>query len=108
MSHEPDLTDLSSFLVLWRPGCCGPRSCLLSEFRQDSIPVKHLQLCHRLLPQVGVKGHRDNGRFLQGEDDEVGLDQARHSQLTLDLSEVTVRPLQTVDWRLRQGDKELA
>lgn len=104
LSHKPDLAenlnlqDLFSFpLLLWCPGCRGPRSCLLSELRQDSVLVEHLQLGHRLLPQVRVKGHGDDGCLLQGEDDEVGVAQTRHSQLTLDLSEVTVTRLKTVD-----------
>lgn len=74
--------------------------------RQDGIPVKHLQFGHRLLPQVGVKGHRDDGCLLEGEDNEVGPSQARHRQLTLDLCEVTVRRLQAVDRGLGQEDKE--
>lgn len=89
-------------LQLWCPACCCVLLALLSQVRQDGVPVKHLQFGHRLLPQVGVKGHRDDGRLLQSEDDEVGLLQPCHRQLDLDLCEVTVRSLQTVDRRLGQ------
>lgn len=89
-------------LHFWCPACCCVLLALLSQVRQDGIPVKHLQFGHRLLPQVRVKGHWDDGRLLQSEDDEVGPLQPCHCQLDLDLCEVTVRRLQTVDRRLRQ------
>ncbi len=87
-------------------GSCCFLLCLLFEVRQDSVSVKHPQFRQCLLPQLRVKGHRDDGHLLQGEDDEVSFSQARHCQLTLDLCEVTVRLLETVDWRLEQRDKE--
>lgn len=90
-----------SSLQLRRAGGCCFLPCLLSQVRQDGVPVKHPEFGHRLLPQVRVKGHWDDGRLLQGEDGEVGLSQPRHRQLTLDLCEVTVRLLQTVERRLK-------
>lgn len=68
--------------------------------REDGVPVEELQLGHRLIPQLGIKLHRDNGHLLQGEDDEVGLLQTRNRQLNLDLCIVAVGCLQDINWRL--------
>lgn len=100
-----DRTRDSSLQLRRAGGCCFLLS-LPSQVRQDGVPVKHPEFGHRLLPQVGVKGHWDDGRLLQGEDGEVGPPQARHRQLTLDLCEVTVGLLQAVERRLKQDARE--
>lgn len=90
----------SPSLQLPCPRCWCPLSCFLSEVRQDSIPVKHLQPRHCFLPQFRIKSYRDDGRLLQGVDDKVSPAQTGHCQLTLDLWEVTVSRLKTVNRRL--------
>ena len=78
---------------------CRVRRTALFQLGEQNL-LEPLQLGQRLLPELGVKGHRHQGRLLKGENHQVCLFHPCDGQLALDLAVVAVVLLQPIYWSL--------